>query len=97
MATGTIHSAGASNSIDINDNIKNLARFAVEEYNKKENTLLEFKQVISAKEQVVSGMMYYITLEVTEGGKNKVYEAQVWVKPWENFKQLQEFKPVSDA
>lgn len=52
---------------------------------------------MSAKQQVVAGTVYYITLEATDGGKKKVYEAKVWEKPWLNFKELQEFKLVGDA
>ncbi|KAJ0775585.1 putative Cystatin domain-containing protein [Helianthus annuus] len=61
------------------------------------NALLEFGKVVNTKEQVVAGKMYYITLEATDGGVKKTYEAKVWVKPWENFKELQEFKPVDAA
>uniref|UniRef100_A0A3Q7E9D3 Cysteine proteinase inhibitor n=1 Tax=Solanum lycopersicum TaxID=4081 RepID=A0A3Q7E9D3_SOLLC len=87
MATlGGIREAGGSeNSLEIND----LARFA--------NALLEFGKVVNVKEQVVAGTMYYITLEATEGGKKKAYEAKVWVKPWQNFKQVEDFKLIGDA
>lgn len=54
--------------------------------------LLEFAKVLKAKEQVVAGKMYYLTLEAVDAGKKKMYEAKVWVKPWMNFKELQEFK-----
>nr|6HJL_G Chain G, Affimer ADB13 [synthetic construct] len=85
--------------------IEELARFAVDEHNKKENALLEFVRVVKAKEQMFSWLdweetMYYLTLEAKDGGKKKLYEAKVWVKPallWSphgNFKELQEFKPV---
>ena len=57
-----------------------------------QNGLLEFDRVLKAKEQVVAGKLYHLTLEAIDGGKKKVYEAKVWVKPWMNFKQLQEFK-----
>ncbi|GLU18988.1 hypothetical protein SLE2022_352600 [Rubroshorea leprosula] len=62
-----------------------------------QNSVLEFKKMMNAKEQVVSGMMYYITLEAMDGDKKKVYEAKVWEKPWLNFKEVQEFKLVGDA
>ncbi|KAF5821154.1 putative Cystatin domain-containing protein [Helianthus annuus] len=77
--------------------LESLARFAVEEHNKKENSLLKFGRLVKTREQVVAGKMYYFTLEANDAaaGKTKVYEAKVWVKPWMNFKQLQEFK-VSD-
>ncbi|CAK9328104.1 unnamed protein product [Citrullus colocynthis] len=84
---------GHDNSLEIDG----LARFAVDGHNKKENALLEFSKVVKVKEQVVSGTVYYITLEASEGGQKKVYEAKIWVKPWENFKQLQEFKLVGDG
>lgn len=57
-----------------------------------QNALLEFERVLKAKQQVVAGKLYHLTLEAIDGGKKKVYEAKVWVKPWMNFKQLQEFK-----
>ena len=53
--------------------------------------------MVNAKQQVVAGTVYYITLEVTDGGKKKVYEAKIWEKPWLNFKELQEFKLISDT
>ncbi|KAJ1407945.1 Proteinase inhibitor I25, cystatin, conserved site [Sesbania bispinosa] len=83
-----------------NDTIISLGRFAVNEHNKKEvmqNAVLEFVKVVNAKEQVVAGMMYYITLEAKDGERKKVYEAKVWVKPWLNFKELQEFNLIGDA
>ncbi|GKV28842.1 hypothetical protein SLEP1_g37835 [Rubroshorea leprosula] len=84
---------GSANSLEIDS----LARFAVDEHNKKENSLLEFKRVVNTKTQVVSGTMYYITLEAADGNQKKVYEAKVWEKPWMNFKEVQEFKLVGDA
>ncbi|KAJ0609815.1 putative Cystatin domain-containing protein [Helianthus annuus] len=90
---GISESKGVENSLEIDE----LARFAVDEHNKKQNALLEFGKVVNTKEQVVAGKMYYITLEATDGGVKKTYEAKVWVKPWENFKELQEFKPLDAA
>ncbi|XP_076913147.1 cysteine proteinase inhibitor A-like [Bidens hawaiensis] len=81
----------AQNSLEIDS----LAQFAVDEHNKKQNSLLEFGKVISTKEQVVAGTMYYITLEASDGGEKKTYEAKVWVKPWLNFKELQAFELVN--
>jgi len=71
-----------------------LARFAVSEHNNKANALLEFENVVKVREQVVAGTMYYITVQVNEGGAKKLYEAKVWEKLFANFKELQEFKPV---
>ncbi|KAK4412801.1 Cysteine proteinase inhibitor [Sesamum alatum] len=72
--------------------IESIGRFAVQQHNNNQNTFLEFARVVEAKEQVVAGKMYHLTLEAVDGGKKKIYEAKVWEKPWMNFKQLQEFK-----
>ena len=91
---GGIHeSQGSENSLEIED----LARFAVQEHNTKENAVLEFVRVVKTKQQVVSGTVYYLTIETTDGGQKKLFEAKVWVKPWLNFKEVQEFKPVADV
>lgn len=76
--------------------IETLARFAVQEHNKQQNALLEFARVLEAREQVVAGKIYHLTLEAIDSGKKNLYEARVWVKPWMNFKQLQEFKFARD-
>jgi len=52
--------------------------------------LLEFVRVVEA-EQVVAGTLHHLTLEAIEAGRKKVCEAKVWVKPWLDFKELQEF------
>jgi hypothetical protein len=58
---------------------------------------IAFSKVVSAHTQVVQGSMYHLLIEVEEESKPKQYEAKVWVKPWQNFKQLLEFKPKADA
>jgi len=56
---------------------------------------LEFVEVLNVKEQVVAGMMYYIALVATDkAGYKKIYETKIWVKEWENFKEVQEFKQI---
>lgn len=62
-----------------------------------QNSLLQFGNVINTKQQVVAGTVYYITLEATDGGSKKVYEAKIWTKPWLNFQELQEFKLIGEA
>jgi cystatin-C len=55
---------------------------------------LSFSKVVSAREQVVAGTMYYLRIVVLESGTPKLYDCKIWVKPWENFKQLESFVPV---
>ncbi|CAO1944712.1 unnamed protein product [Urochloa humidicola] len=68
-----------------------------DEHNKKANALLAYEKLVKAKTQVVAGTMYYLTVEAKDGEAKKLYEAKVWEKPWENFKELQEFKPVEES
>ncbi|KAL2480805.1 Cysteine proteinase inhibitor 6 [Abeliophyllum distichum] len=44
--------------------IESIGRFAVQEHNKNENSLLEFARVVKAKEQVVAGKIYHLSLEI---------------------------------
>ncbi|KAL6626416.1 hypothetical protein ACP70R_030142 [Stipagrostis hirtigluma subsp. patula] len=90
---GARESPAAANSAETDG----LARFAVDEHNKRQNALLEFVRVVEAKEQVVAGTLHHLTLEAIEAGSKKVYEAKVWVKPWLDFKELQEFRHKGDA
>ncbi|KAK2377573.1 cysteine proteinase inhibitor [Trifolium repens] len=94
MATlgGTTEVEYTQNNIEID----NLALFAVQEHNIKQNGVLEFVRVLNAKKQVVSGTLYDITLETKDGSKQKVYEAKILEKPWLNFKEVQEFKLISE-
>ncbi|KAK8598192.1 hypothetical protein V6N13_095580 [Hibiscus sabdariffa] len=50
---GISQAEGSANSVEF----ENLARFAVDEHNKKENALLQFKKVTNVKQQVVSGTL----------------------------------------
>lgn len=95
--TGLVGGFGKFKGSENNNEIVNLARFAVDEHNKRANCLLDFAKVLKVKEQVVAGKVYHLTLEAIDAGKTKIYEAKVWVKPWMNFKQLQEFKRASSV
>ncbi|CAL1399960.1 unnamed protein product [Linum trigynum] len=85
--------AGSANSAEI----EGIARFAVDEHNKKQNAVVEFLRVVEAKEQVVAGTLHHLVIEAIDAGKKKLYEAKVWVKPWMNFQELQEFKHAGDS
>ncbi|KAK9056010.1 hypothetical protein SSX86_027097 [Deinandra increscens subsp. villosa] len=91
---GGVRNSSASNTAEIDG----LARFAVEEHNKKENAMLKLARVVKVQEQVVAGTMHHLTLEVDDdAGNKKTYLAKVWVKPWLNFKELQEFNHIGEA
>ncbi|XP_014505409.1 multicystatin-like [Vigna radiata var. radiata] len=94
IAGGITNVPGAPNNVEI----EHLARFAVDYYNKNENAVLEFVTVISAKKQVVSGVLYYITLMAKDGETKNVYETKVWVREWlKSKKEVLDFKLVDDS
>ncbi|KAK6155284.1 hypothetical protein DH2020_009532 [Rehmannia glutinosa] len=61
---------------DSNAEIDSLARFAVDQHNDKENTLLELVRVVKAQEQVVLGTLHHLTLEVVDAGEEKNFMRQ---------------------
>ncbi|KAI4340483.1 hypothetical protein MLD38_025312 [Melastoma candidum] len=92
---GIVEVKGNENSLKADG----LAQFAVEDRNKKQVRLFEGSvKVLSTKQLVVAGTMHHITLEaVAVGGVKQPFKAKVWVKPWENFKEVQEFKLIGDS
>lgn len=84
---------GAQNDVKLED----LAKYAVDQHNSQQNSDLQFVRLVSAQQQVVAGVMYYLVLEAVSGGETKSYEAKVWVKPWEHFQSLQDFKEIGSS
>ncbi|KAL6610212.1 hypothetical protein ACP70R_040181 [Stipagrostis hirtigluma subsp. patula] len=73
------------------------ARFAVAQHNRNQGTTLEFTRVLKSKRQVVTGTLHDLVLEAVDAGKKSLYNAKVWVKPWEDFKAVVEFRHVGDS
>ncbi|CAL9085019.1 unnamed protein product [Musa textilis] len=77
----------------LNDpHVLEIAEFAVSEHNKLEKTNLTLRKVEGGESQAVAGTKYRLVLEVRDGsGASARYEAVVWEKRWERFKQLASF------
>ncbi|PAN27975.1 hypothetical protein PAHAL_5G121800 [Panicum hallii] len=81
-----------------------LARFAVDAHNKNADgscvcrwphaCQLEFEKLVKVKEQLVSGTLYYFTIEAKDGEAKKLYEAKVYECPWRNLMELRDFNPA---
>ncbi|CAI5530915.1 unnamed protein product, partial [Closterium sp. Naga37s-1] len=88
---------GAANSAAV----QQLAQFAVDEHNKKHNTALMLEAVVGASEQVVAGTLHRIRLTAHQPSATAPvttqYEAVVWEKPWEGFRELQSFDKIEGA
>ncbi|CAI5484837.1 unnamed protein product [Closterium sp. Yama58-4] len=85
---------GAANSAAV----QQLAQWAVDEQNKKQNTALRLQAVEGASEQVVAGTLHRIRLTAllpsATAPASAQYEAVVWEKPWEGFRELQSFDKI---
>ncbi|XP_059439575.1 cysteine proteinase inhibitor 1-like [Corylus avellana] len=83
---------------NVNDpHVKEIGEFAVAEYNKSSKAALKFVGVVKGETQVVAGTNYRFDLEAKDGSVTKHYEAVVWEKPWENFRNLTSFKQIKDT
>ena len=58
---------------------------------------MELEKVVKVKEQAIAGRLYYITIQVDEGGAKKLYKAKVLEQLWLDVKKLLEFKPAEGA
>ncbi|KAJ1428679.1 Proteinase inhibitor I25, cystatin, conserved site [Sesbania bispinosa] len=75
---------------DLNDpHVKEIANYAVAEYDKRSGAKLKLVKVVKGETQVVAGTNYRLDLEVTVR-----YQAVVWEKTWEHFRNLTSFKPL---
>ncbi|KAK4259112.1 hypothetical protein QN277_005479 [Acacia crassicarpa] len=76
--------------------VTEIANFALVEYDKRNGANLKLEKVIRGETQVVAGTNYRLVLATKEGSSSatKNYEAVVWEKPWEHFKNLTSFEAV---
>lgn len=55
-------------------------------------------RVVGASHTGLSSLLYHITLEaVTDGRKQKIFHAVVWLQLWKNLMELLVWKSVHDA
>ncbi|KAK0595842.1 hypothetical protein LWI29_014597 [Acer saccharum] len=80
---------------DLSDpHVKEIAEFAVAEYNKQSKAGLVLKSLVSGETQVVSGTNYRLVLVAAKEAATNRYEAVVWEKSWLHYRNLTSFKPV---
>ncbi|XP_031502909.1 cysteine proteinase inhibitor A-like [Nymphaea colorata] len=94
---GGISDSGSDGDDPTHDvEIIQLAIFAVEQFCQQTPAApIKFSRVVSARTQVVEGIIYYLVIEAVDNkGEIEQFEAMIWVKPWENFRQIVEFKQI---
>lgn len=75
-----------------------IAKFAVDEHNKKEHTSLRFVSVLKGESQTVAGTNYKLEISAKDGAAAaapKNYTAVVYSRVWENYLELTSFKPTT--
>ncbi|XP_050374341.1 cysteine proteinase inhibitor B [Argentina anserina] len=92
-------------NVKTNKQVHELGRFSVEEYNRMRRQSLrssgggelQFREVVEAETQVVSGIKYYLKISTVRSGLNGgtplLFDSQVVVKPWLRSKRLLNFAP----
>ncbi|XP_061992561.1 probable LRR receptor-like serine/threonine-protein kinase At1g53420 isoform X9 [Rosa rugosa] len=77
---------------DINDpHVKEIAEFAVSEYNKKSGKKLELQSLVKGETQVVPGENYKLVIAVTDNSSVAKYEGVVYERIWEHTRELLSF------
>ncbi|XP_014508270.1 cysteine proteinase inhibitor 1-like [Vigna radiata var. radiata] len=88
-------SGGWSPIKNINDpHVKEIADYAVTEYDKRSGHELKLEKVLKGETQVVAGVNYRLILAASDGSSSNNYEAIVWEKTWQHFRNLSSFTPV---
>ncbi|CAI8618540.1 unnamed protein product [Vicia faba] len=92
-------------NVRTNEEVQELGRFAVEEFNrsvkvrKEGEEELRFVEVVEAQQQVVAGIKYYMKIWVTQvkNEDHQMFDSVVLVKPWLSYKHLLHFAPSSQS
>ena len=71
-----------------------IAKFAISEFNKQNNSSLKLQTVVSGDMQVVGGINFRLVVDVSDGG-SKTYEAEVYEQAWLYSKILTSFNPIN--
>ena len=80
---------------DVNDpHVKEIGQYAISEHNKKAKSDLQFDHVVRGESQVVAGINYRLVIAAKDGSVSNNYEAVVWEKAWEGYRNLTSFKQV---
>ncbi|PRQ29133.1 putative Cystatin domain-containing protein [Rosa chinensis] len=90
---------GAPWPVNINDpEVKEIAEFAVSEFNKESGKTLVFQKVVSGLGQDVAGVTYDLVIAVRDESLPSSpivnYACYVWERSWENFRKLESFHQV---
>ncbi|GMN36567.1 hypothetical protein TIFTF001_006113 [Ficus carica] len=75
--------------------VKEIADYAVSEHNKQSKASLKLTRIVSGETQVVAGTNYRLILAVKNKEAAERYQAVVWEKAWEHYRNLTSFSLVN--
>ncbi|XP_050369795.1 cysteine proteinase inhibitor 1-like [Argentina anserina] len=82
---------------DTNDiHVKEIAEFAISEYNKQSGKKLELQSVLKGETQVVAGQNYRLVLAVKDKSAAAKYQGVVYERAWEHTRKLLSFDQVKN-
>ncbi|KAF9602327.1 hypothetical protein IFM89_026484 [Coptis chinensis] len=99
MGGGKVGNRMEIEDVKKNKEVQELGKFSVEEYNVKiqkekgKEMIVKFLEVVEGQMQVVAGYKYYLKVNATKNEMPKIFDAVVFVKPWDRSKELLEFVP----
>eukprot|EP00455_Lapot_gusevi_P016803 TRINITY_DN1876_c0_g3_i8.p1 TRINITY_DN1876_c0_g3~~TRINITY_DN1876_c0_g3_i8.p1 ORF type:complete len:120 (-),score=20.72 TRINITY_DN1876_c0_g3_i8:105-464(-) len=85
---------GSRRVVEIDDNVAEIAKFAVQRLNEMSNSIKPLtlprghESILKAEVQVVSGLKYYLTLELSTGSHISYHNVEVWTQPWLHHTEL---------
>lgn len=72
-----------------------IGKYAIDEHNKEAKTALKFEDIVSGENQVVAGMNYKLVIVALDGSASNQYEAVVYERSWEQYRNLTSFKKLN--
>ena len=95
---------GGKKSVDVSDRVVDAAVEGLKQLNAKSNSVFPFvfatpdnprDSIVHVEAQVVAGMKYFITVDVTSNGNPSRQYLTVWVQPWLHKTELVAYQAVA--
>ncbi|KAK9681435.1 hypothetical protein RND81_10G001900 [Saponaria officinalis] len=77
--------------------VQEIGKYAVTKHNQLDGTKLQFVRIVRGESQVVAGTNYRLQISAKDsaaGGGVSDYQAVVYERPWDNYRNLTSFFPL---
>lgn len=76
--------------------VARLAKLVTDKLSEGDNKERKVVEVVKVGVQVVSGTLTHLTLKITDGSEERLYEARIWEQPWLNKTEITKLEPLGD-